>query len=147
MFVVTPPGAAIGFVDVIVRDLTNPIIQATEIYGFYYLDDATAGGWIDAQVFPSPVGKLEAGELVVHLEITGSITSAFIVPQGGDPSVAAHRIGLTQESFQTHPNGSGNNLWVGTNSTAMIRNGRRWTHRSCSAALTSSWPAFNGGHG
>ncbi len=69
-----------------------PDIGADEINGF---NDADCG-WLFARPTPNPVGALEAGDLQVEIQVTpGCIDpAAFIVPQGADPELDAHRIHL-----------------------------------------------------
>ncbi len=87
--------------------------------------DVTISRWDVAEVCPNPVGKLEAGQLLVSIEGTGSIDTGmnapspvFIVPQGGDPSAAADRIYLREFSYtQSGPDF----VWTGTNQAAIPR--------------------------
>jgi hypothetical protein len=73
-------------------DANLPEIGADEINGFA-VDEC---GWTFARPNPNPVGILDAGDLQVEIRVTpGCIDPvAFIVPQGANPEVPEHRIGL-----------------------------------------------------
>lgn len=60
--------------------------------------------WYFARVTPNPVGMTAARQLTIQLQYTGNCGGApFIVPQGGDPRLAADRIPL--ELYQNPGNG------------------------------------------
>lgn len=126
MYVEVPPGNGPGFVDVRIEDLEiNPDRrdETTICPNCYeYRDPDGVGEWTNAEIFPNPVGKLPAGELFVRVTVTGEIEgddNVFIVPQGGDPAVAAQRIPLEQISAGVGL--SGDWEWVGTNAEEIPR--------------------------
>ncbi|PCJ65154.1 MAG: hypothetical protein COA73_02870 [Candidatus Hydrogenedentota bacterium] len=117
LHVSAPAGNTLGFVDVDVVDLTftDPPVKAID--GYLYNDDGSFGNWLDADVFPNPVGPLRAGELYVRIEVSGTFSNtfqAFIVPQGGNPADPDHRIRL--ERVTSDPD---NQIWIGTNTDAI----------------------------
>jgi hypothetical protein len=73
-------------------DSSLPDIGADEINGFA----ADECGWTFARPNPNPVGILEMRDLQVEIRVTpGCIDPvAFIVPQGANPQVPEHRVGL-----------------------------------------------------
>jgi hypothetical protein len=100
----SPAGFLPGLVDIAVGDLSLTDPPAKLIDGYEYQPDSSIGSWIDCDVFPNPVGKLDAGELRVRI-ITGAngffdqfgdrtVVRPFIVPQGGNPNNENHRIDL-----------------------------------------------------
>ncbi|MDK1046374.1 MAG: hypothetical protein QGM45_11910, partial [Anaerolineales bacterium] len=119
IFVVAPPGDALGFVDVMVlNDLGREPRAISDPLKYRYTDDLGIGQWICATVQPNPVGKLPPGHLAVALEVTGTIEAmeaaqVFIVPQGGNPDIPGHRIELVMTQIVVNP--GGNTTWVGTN--------------------------------
>lgn len=125
MYVEVPPGAGPGFVDVRIEDL-EPFAafrdETTICPDCYeYIDNDGIGQWTNAEIFPSPVGKLPAGDLLVRITVTGELRgddTVFIVPHGGNPNNAAHRIDL--EEISSGPAG-GNWVWEGTNTDEIPR--------------------------
>jgi hypothetical protein len=126
MYVIAPPGATPGLVDVEIVDDTGKDLPTTLVDGYLYT--GSGGGvsaWSVAEVCPNPIGKLEAGQLLVRIEGTGEMDSratvenpVFIVPQGGIPSNTGDRILLTELTYA--PSGPGF-VWTGTNATAIPR--------------------------
>lgn len=115
-YVTVPPGNAPGFVDVTAIDDLGIDLPSVLPDGYRYTDDTGIGRWVEAQVRPNPVGKLPAGDLLVRVEVTGTIgpnDRVLIVPHGQDPS---NDIGLIElENTDTGDAGNNNTFWEGTN--------------------------------
>ncbi len=123
MYVIAPPGAAPGFVDVEILDNLNIDLPAICPDCYEYTGGDDISRWDTAVVAPNPVGKLEAGELLVTITGVGKMTNAasdpvFIVPQGGEPDQTGDRIELETTSY--NESGSGF-TWEGTNKNAIPR--------------------------
>lgn len=125
MYVEVPPAVVPGFVDVRIEDLEfNPDLRddTTICPSCYeYVDEDGVGRWTNAEIFPSPVGKLPPGDLLVRITVTGELTgddTVFIVPHGGDPDISAHRIPLNQ---LTAGDVNGEWVWTGTNAEEIPR--------------------------
>ncbi len=79
----------------------GPEIGADEILDAF---DLGICSWYFARVTPNPVGITPPNQLTIELQYTGNCGGTpFIVPQGGDPRVAADRIDL--QLFQNPGNG------------------------------------------
>ncbi len=121
LFMLTPPGASIGFKDVEFVDIAG-CHDVTEVDGFEYVNGGSFGAWTESIVSPNPVGPLKVGELQVRIEVTGALDPAdfdvFIVPQGGNPINATHRIPLIYDATLLNPNpliDDPTRVWMGTN--------------------------------
>lgn len=117
MYVIAPPGLALGPVDVTVVDDLGIDLPAVAPDGYTYLGETSLGQWVEAQIQPNPVGKLPAGDLLVRVEVTGDITAnerVFIVPHGADPNAANFDglIGLDNTAVGV---AGDNTFWEGTN--------------------------------
>ncbi len=123
MYVIAPPGAAPGFVDVSIEDNLDIDLPAVCPDCYEYTGGDDISRWDTVVVAPNPVGKLEAGELLVTITGVGKMTNAdanpvFIVPQGGEPDQTGDRIELETTSY--NESGSGF-TWEGTNKNAIPR--------------------------
>ncbi len=129
MHVLAPPGAAPGFVDVSIEDNLDIDLPAICPDCYEYTGGDTISEWTTTVVSPNPVGKLEAGELLVRIEGRGKMTNAdadpvFIVPQGGDPDQTGDRIELKTRSYNEPPEPPDPTFdweWEGTNKNAIPR--------------------------
>ncbi len=123
MYVITPPGAAAGFADVVIFDDLGIDLPAFAPDGFEYNCGNEISRWDTTEIFPNPVGKLEARELLVRITGQGTISNLgsdpiFIVPQGGAPDQPNDRIQLEELSYVE----SGSTFtWEGTNAEAIPR--------------------------
>jgi len=121
----SPPGFAPGYVDIAAIDLslTDAAVKLND--GFLYGPGAAIGTWIDCDVTPSPVGKLDAGDLKVTIITSlnafvddngdsNDDVAPFIVPQGGNPRNENHRIPLRAISVASTDGGNIISEWVNT---------------------------------
>jgi hypothetical protein len=94
-----------GLVDIAAADLSLTDAPVRLKNGYEYTPGSSIGVWIDCDIFPNPVGKLDARELRVVIVTaangfvdfdtqTRTNVRPVIVPQGGNPNNSDHHIDL-----------------------------------------------------